>query len=106
MLQYLSLDLSYGVIQKGERGEGVGLGEDGFSVKLYSISIDCILISSIDDYLELLIIICWFICSYNPNKFVDDDDDDNMEAGFDEILREEKRRFVSQIKIKCHLLVK
>ncbi|KAH1238887.1 hypothetical protein GmHk_08G023468 [Glycine max] len=29
--------------------------------------------------------------NYNPNKFVDDDDVDDMEAGFDEILREEKR---------------
>ncbi|CAL0331575.1 unnamed protein product [Lupinus luteus] len=29
--------------------------------------------------------------NYNPNKFADDDNDDNMEAGFDEILREERR---------------
>ncbi|XP_061336858.1 uncharacterized protein LOC133283942 isoform X2 [Gastrolobium bilobum] len=28
---------------------------------------------------------------YNPNNYVDDEDDDNMEAGFDEILREERR---------------
>ncbi|CAL0311825.1 unnamed protein product [Lupinus luteus] len=29
--------------------------------------------------------------NYNPSKFADDDDDGNMEAGFDEILREERR---------------
>ncbi|MED6107988.1 hypothetical protein PIB30_019215 [Stylosanthes scabra] len=29
--------------------------------------------------------------NYNPNKFADEDDDDNMEAGFDEILKEERR---------------
>ncbi|RYR27494.1 hypothetical protein Ahy_B01g051521 [Arachis hypogaea] len=29
--------------------------------------------------------------NYNPNKFADQDDDDNMEAGFDEILKEERR---------------
>ncbi|GAU31434.1 hypothetical protein TSUD_222050 [Trifolium subterraneum] len=28
---------------------------------------------------------------YNPNKFVDDDDDANMEVGFDQIEREERR---------------
>ncbi|GFP78852.1 hypothetical protein PHJA_000028700 [Phtheirospermum japonicum] len=32
---------------------------------------------------------------YNPNKFRDDDDDSDMEAGFDDIMREEKRRSVS-----------
>ncbi|MED6108587.1 hypothetical protein PIB30_025550 [Stylosanthes scabra] len=29
--------------------------------------------------------------NYNPNKFADEDDDDNMEVGFDEILKEERR---------------
>ncbi|KAK8472203.1 hypothetical protein PHAVU_002G139100 [Phaseolus vulgaris] len=29
--------------------------------------------------------------NYNPNKFVDDEDDDGMEVGFDEIMKEEKR---------------
>ncbi|QCD90765.1 protein SPT2 [Vigna unguiculata] len=29
--------------------------------------------------------------NYNPNKFVDEDDDADMEVGFDEIMKEEKR---------------
>ncbi|KAL2344458.1 hypothetical protein Fmac_005743 [Flemingia macrophylla] len=29
--------------------------------------------------------------NYNPRNFVDDEDDDDMEAGFDEIMREERR---------------
>ncbi|MCI33311.1 protein SPT2-like, partial [Trifolium medium] len=29
---------------------------------------------------------------YNPNNFVDDDDDPNMEVGFDQIAKEERRR--------------
>ncbi|KAK7407168.1 hypothetical protein VNO78_08853 [Psophocarpus tetragonolobus] len=32
--------------------------------------------------------------NYNPNKFVDDDDDADMEAGFDEIMKEERRRLM------------
>ena len=33
---------------------------------------------------------------YNPNKYAgrDDDDDSDMEANFDDILKEEKRRLV------------
>ncbi|KAG6416135.1 hypothetical protein SASPL_123559 [Salvia splendens] len=31
---------------------------------------------------------------YNPNRFRDDDDTDDMEANFDDIIREEKRRSV------------
>lgn len=35
----------------------------------------------------------WNFCSYNPNKFADDDDDvSDMEAGFEDIQREERRR--------------
>ncbi|XP_052725482.1 uncharacterized protein LOC108336206 isoform X3 [Vigna angularis] len=32
--------------------------------------------------------------NYNPNKFVDEDDDADMEVGFDEIMKEERRRLV------------
>lgn len=40
-------------------------------------------------------------CSYNPNKFVDEDDDADMEVGFDEIMKEERRRLVSlSLKLK------
>lgn len=32
-------------------------------------------------------------CRYNPNKYDDYGDDSDMEANFDDIMREEKRRF-------------
>lgn len=32
---------------------------------------------------------------YNPNRYRDDDDDSDMEANFDEILKEERRRLVT-----------
>lgn len=36
-----------------------------------------------------------FFFSYNPNRFAGwDEDDSDMEANFDEIMKEEKRRFV------------
>lgn len=41
------------------------------------------------------------VCSYNPNKYrgMDEEDDDCMEANFDDILREERKRFVRSLLI-------
>lgn len=33
-----------------------------------------------------------FPFSYNPRRYANDDDDSDMEANFDDIMREEKRR--------------
>lgn len=33
-------------------------------------------------------------CRYNPRKYADVDDDSDMEANFDDILKEERRRLV------------
>lgn len=42
-------------------------------------------------YVEL-IITCVF-CRYNPGRYRDEGDDSDMEANFEDIMKEEKRRF-------------
>lgn len=49
---------------------------------------NCLLLSMLSD-LE------WFLCRYRPQRYHDDDDDSDMEAGFDTIMEEEQRRSVS-----------
>lgn len=54
-------------------------------LKLHLCKYEFFLISS-------LIHVDIFPFSYNPRRYANDDDDSDMEANFDDIMREEKRR--------------